>query len=332
MRPIGQNTLAHLANEGDVRARLLFDVRGFDTTTSAFTSIRLWTGEADRVFAIDGQQLLFKAVGGAITLEPIEYAIGLDARRQRVVLSALDDSLETLFRNLRLHFAPAAIYRVLLAPEVALDGPETLLTGRIDEVAIQTGAEGQGGRIELTIASSAMELQRPLDRCWSDAAQQQRAPDAGAIYVITSATWFLPYTTTLSTGDSYVSLILNGGSGGGQGIDADGTVHEGQPGAATVAVVKDAAGNVLGTWTAAGGAPGMAGSTFATGRIFGVGGGSVEVTGGAGGAGGVGNAQSGSAGADGTVHLETGVQQQPGAPDRFFKYAAVAGAVNIRWA
>ncbi len=264
MRPLGQPTLDHLAQSGGVTSRLLVTLSARDPVAGSMVEIALWSGEVDRAFTVGGALRSFRGVGDAIRMEPVEYTISLDARRHRLQFVGLPAETEGLLRDLDLRMAPIELWRVILAPEVEVDQPHRLLRGWVDVPTVRTGAEGAAGEIVFDIASSALALTRSINRKWSDAVQQRRAPGT---FTDTPVTITSSGSVPIAAGTEMIGIeLVGGGGGGGYASGYDGTSIAGGAGGATTAQLMDGSAQID-LWTALGGAGGYGAAGTTAGAI-----------------------------------------------------------------
>ena len=259
--------------------------------------------------------MIFEGTQGAIQSEPIEYSVGMGARRYQITITAAQGDIEALLRDRDLQSAKMSVYGVVLNPVDPVGDPYRDIDGVIDGVSIETGKVGDSNKIILTVATTAIYLVQGLDRKWSDATQQR---DAAGISIAAYTRYGASQTVLLGSHPT-LSLRVKGGGSGGGGTGENGT--NGQAGGSTTCVVKDAGGSTIHTYTAFGVSPiVVTGLTDANN-------GSVVLTIGAGGSGGSPGGSNGSGG-----YVEVMAALSAPVPDRFFQYTATAGEITSKWA
>jgi hypothetical protein len=323
MRDLGAGTTSHLATTSGIIAKRLVSIAAKNTATNQIENIRFWTGDTNTNFTIGGVGMIFEGAQGIIRSEPIEYSIGMNARRYRITISGITSDIETLLRDRDLQSAPMAVYGVVLNPVDPVDNPFRDIKGVVEGATFETGKLGASNKIIITVVTSAMYLAQGLDIKWSDATQRRDAP---GVTLASNVTYTTSQTVLLGP-NSTLDLTLNAGqpgTTGSDGIGENGVVASGGGmGGPTSVVVKDSGGTVIYSYSV----PGGGNTLFATG-LTGANNGSVVMTVGAGGSAGTGIGAT--AGAGGSVQVAT-ASATP-VPDGFFRYADVAGEIKSQWA
>lgn len=137
----------------------------------------------------------FAGAGSLIQIGAIPRASVLTVQTVNMVLSQVANAND-LVRAYDAKQAGVEIYRALFnrGTLVQIDPAEARFVGYIDDMTINTPAEGGEGSIELTLTSSAYDLTRSNHATRSDVFQRQRNPaDTGRRHVATVGTWDLKW-------------------------------------------------------------------------------------------------------------------------------------------
>ncbi len=181
MRQFDPATAAYFAaaRATGFRARILIWVRARNRDTGEVEALGLWNGRRARLFSIGGEVRLYSGAGGAVSVDPIIYAKGLDVRMQRARLTPIDDAVAQLIRGYDARHAPIEIHRALYHPEsgALVAEPHRVFSGTIDQAPIRTGELGGETMVDCSMASGARALTRTLPLKRSDESQRLRDGD-----------------------------------------------------------------------------------------------------------------------------------------------------------
>lgn len=119
----------------------------------------------------------FYGAGGLIQISDIPAVATVTVQRVTIKLSQLDDQVEQAVRLYDVKQARVEIYTGLLDPDSRklIDPAECQFVGFIDEVRIETPAEGDAGGVTLTCVSHTQELARANPAKRSQADQRTRS-------------------------------------------------------------------------------------------------------------------------------------------------------------
>lgn len=185
MRSFDAPTLAQFTNRTALTARILIWAVARNRGSGVEESLGLWTGAQDASFTIGGTPRTYVGAGSIMEIPPIVSQTGIAVRMQRFSLSPLSPAVATLIRTYDARFAKIEIHRALFDPVtgVLVAEPHQLFKGIIDEVALPIDPKSGEHRCDVTVASSARYLTRPLPLKRSDATQQRRLSDRFLRYV-----------------------------------------------------------------------------------------------------------------------------------------------------
>lgn len=159
-------------------AHILVLIEPRDRVTGEIVPLGLWTGDDHQTFTVDGETHLFLGAGNVIEVPPIRAGIGLEVRRQRVILPPMTDAAKLA---LQVYQAAQARVRVWSQPldiytGAPLGAPHRVIKGRLETAPETLAKLGDQSRTELVISSATRPLtfRQPLFK--SDAAQRLRDP------------------------------------------------------------------------------------------------------------------------------------------------------------
>jgi hypothetical protein len=172
-------TGAYLAARDGIQARLLIWVRARNRATGAEEALGLWTGDDHQSFLIDGASRLYYGAGGVLGVEPITMQSGIVVRMHRITLAPTAPEVAVAIRGYDARLAPVEIHRAFFAPASGelIEAPHRVFKGWIDAISLPTPEVGGQGAVEVTLASSARALTRPLALKKSDESQRRRSDD-----------------------------------------------------------------------------------------------------------------------------------------------------------
>lgn len=186
-------TQNYLARRSGYRARAMIRVWAENRSSGAIEGLGLWTGETDRVFAINGVNQVFFRSAGMIQMDEIIAQPGTDIYMTAVTLSPIDEKVRGMIGTYKLRFAPVEIYRALFWPDTGelVAPPIRLFKGWIDRMPTELPEPGETAEIKVSLASAARGLTRPLPFKKSDPALSgarvsdrfRRYTDVGSVIV-----------------------------------------------------------------------------------------------------------------------------------------------------
>jgi hypothetical protein len=179
MRSYDAATLAALQNRAGVKSRILIWVTARNRATGEPEAAGFWNGDQVADFDIGGVTRRYYAAGALISVDTIAAEVGVGVRMQRVVLSPINDQVESAIFGFETRLAPIEMHRVLYDVQkgVAVSTPHRVFRGWIDDQEIVTAAVGGESQSVLNCASSARALTRSLSLRKSDASQRLRGDD-----------------------------------------------------------------------------------------------------------------------------------------------------------
>lgn len=159
-------------------AQILVLIEPKNRETGEIEPMGLWTGDDHQFFTVDGELHFFFGAGAVIQVPIVRAGIGLDVRRNRVVLPPMLDEVKLALQVYQAAQAPA---RVWVQP-MDLDtgdprgAPYRIVKGTLDRAPETLGKIGDRSRTELVISDATRDLtfSQPLFK--SDAALRQRNP------------------------------------------------------------------------------------------------------------------------------------------------------------
>ena len=173
---------SHLNARLPIVVRWLLWISARNRATGATETVGLWTGEDHQDIVVDGQTRPYFGAGGLVSLDPIRSGVGTDIRETRARLSPMAPEVEMAIRGYDVRQAPIEVHRLVLNPATmaAVGAPVIRLRGWVNKAIIVTAGDGQEGRCDLTIVSSARAGTKALSLKKSDASGRLRTlPDGG---------------------------------------------------------------------------------------------------------------------------------------------------------
>lgn len=171
----------HLNARLPILVRWLMWISARNRATGATETLGLWTGEDHQELVVAGQTRTYFGAGGLVGLDPIRAGVGTDIRETRARLSPMTPEVEMAIRGYDVRQAPIEVHRLILNPATmqAVGSPVLRLRGWVNKAVIVTAGDGQEGRCDFTIVSSARAGTKTLSLKKSDASGKLRVLPAG---------------------------------------------------------------------------------------------------------------------------------------------------------
>lgn len=179
MRTIDPTLLASLATRGGVDVHQALWIEARNRTTGAAAPMGLWTGDQDVTLTVEGTPRDFAGGGAMPRLRRIVHEAGVAVRRLRVEVNPLHPAVAEVLRGREPALARVRLYQAFFVPGTMdlIAPPQRIWKGFVETAPIVTAEEGGESLAEITLASAAMALTRPLALTRSDAVQGLRSAD-----------------------------------------------------------------------------------------------------------------------------------------------------------
>ncbi|MBN2628944.1 MAG: hypothetical protein JXR75_00225 [Rhodobacteraceae bacterium] len=172
MKVYSPATAAYLARRGGSVVRVLVYLAARNRQTGEIETVGLWSGEADRIFAIGGQSRTYYRAAGVLQIDEIVSTPGTDVSFTTLRLCSIDERVIAAFRGYDPRFGAVEIHRALFDPDsgALIDAPERLFKGWIDGALMPVPAMDEDATLEIRLASANRALTQTLAFKKSDAA------------------------------------------------------------------------------------------------------------------------------------------------------------------
>lgn len=180
MRSYSPAEIAHIQARAGVRPRVLVWIEAKNRATGATEAQGFWNGDDNETFSIAGNARTYAAAGALLGCDDLVIESGLKVRRFSVWLATAAPEVINAVMGYDVRLARAEVHRVFTDPmtHLPISEPHRIWKGWVDGNPRVTPAKGlSGGKITLSIASSAMALTRTLTGKYSDEAMRLRGDD-----------------------------------------------------------------------------------------------------------------------------------------------------------
>lgn len=174
-------TAAWLAARRPVLVHHLVWIAARNRTTDEIETLGLWTGADHQEFSVEGELRPYVGAAGIVALPNIVSGTGTDVRSMRLRLAPMAPEVELAIRGYDARQAPIQIHRLLTDPDTMapIGIPVRRFRGWINSLELVTAADGEEGRCDLTLVSSARAGTKTLAQKKSDASQRLRQRPGG---------------------------------------------------------------------------------------------------------------------------------------------------------
>jgi len=213
MRQLSPAIQSHLNARKGMVTNLLFTASGVNKTTLLHEQFRVWTGQTDNVFNVNGSGALYHGLGPIIEVAPLIEEIGLNVRTHRIPLSPLHPQVADALSKYDLRLQPIQLH-VVYCDAVAgnvIDDPVLRFSGIISGQPLN---EGETTTVEIEVLSAAHNLTRSLPLRKSNQALQARQPgDAFRRYIDVSGVIETVWGTQRGTAPAQTTTNYGGATG-----------------------------------------------------------------------------------------------------------------------
>ncbi len=179
MRSIPTTTQTQRELRNGVIVHHLVEITAKNRSTGANETLRMWTGDTDRAFTIDGVSQSFVAAGSVLDIAPIRFSANLEVIYHEITVSPFTDVVQAALREYEPRLAPVAVYQANYDPEnmQLTNDPFQVIDGTINEMSETLPAPGGEASLTLAIASSMRRFTVSPALFKSNEAMKKRNPN-----------------------------------------------------------------------------------------------------------------------------------------------------------